>query len=118
MAGCAHPGDLTLALGIAKAGPPVTQRLGAPYDASFCSRSPWFQECENATASSALWTRLKPALLKRVKNFSFRGCIRRPGGRSSRAGGAAVRGAPPLREEAVRAHRAVKERRTYTPLRF
>jgi len=47
-------------------------------------------------------------LLKRVKNFSFRGCIRRPRGRSSWADGTAVGGAPPLREGLVRPQRTIK----------
>ena len=101
-----------------ESGPTGDAAAGSPVRCLVLQQIALVQECENATASSALWTTLKPALLKVVKNFSFLGCIRGPGGRSSRAGGAAVRGAPPLREEAVRPHRAVKERRIHTPFHF
>jgi hypothetical protein len=56
---------------------------------------------------AAISTTFEPALLKRVKNFSLHGCIRRPMGRASWADGTAVRGAPPLRVEVVRPERTI-----------
>jgi hypothetical protein len=69
----------------------------------------------NSMRMAAPSTTLEPALLKRVKNFSFHGCICRPKGILP-AGGAAVRGAPPLREEVVRPRRTIKGKEsTYSP---
>jgi hypothetical protein len=62
---------------------------------------------------AALPTTFEPALLKRVKNFSFRGCIRRPTGGLPGPGGTAVRGAPPLREEVARPQRTMKGKGEY-----
>jgi hypothetical protein len=53
---------------------------------------------------AALSTTFGLALLIRVKNFSLRGCIRRPRGDPP---GPTYRRTPPLREEVVRPQRTV-----------
>jgi hypothetical protein len=53
---------------------------------------------------AALSTTFGPALPMRVKNFSLRGCIRRPIGDPP---GPTYRRTPPLREEVVRPQRTV-----------
>src|SRR5438477_2092860 len=70
-----------------------------------------------ATGMATLSTMFEPASLKRVKNFLVGGCTRSPDGRSSRARGAGVRAAPPLRKGLVRPQRT-SERRVPPPFHF
>jgi len=64
---------------------------------------------------AALLTTVGPALLMRVKNFSLRGCTRRPIGY---APGPTYHRTLPLREEVVRPQRTVVDRRVPTPFHF
>jgi hypothetical protein len=60
----------------------------------------------------ALSTTFEPPLLETVKNFSFRGCIRRPMGDPPWPM-APPYAAPPLREEVARPRRTVKGKGEY-----
>src|SRR5215213_8042302 len=66
----------------------------------------------NSVRMAALLTTFGPALLMRVKNFSLRGCIRRPIGDPP---GPTYRRTPALREEVVRPQRTISGKKSTHP---